>query len=109
MALDEFLSGMAHLQQHLRLLAPPGVRALEKVTEKPFLQCEAVVRVEMCPVFTSMAFEPLLSRCRTDEPFEIATGVQTLPAPVSGRQQRRLHLAPVGHAGLPILVGIELA
>ena len=35
--------------------------------------------------------------------------MEALSAPVGGRQQRRLHLAPVGHARLPVLVGVELA
>ena len=35
--------------------------------------------------------------------------MQPLPAPVGGREQRRLDLAPVRHARLPVLVGIELA
>ena len=36
--LDEFLAGMAHLQQHLRLLAPAGVLALEEMAEELLLQ-----------------------------------------------------------------------
>ena len=108
-SLDEFLARMAHLQQHLRLLAPAGVFAFEEVTEELLLQAEAVIRVEMRPMLDAVNFEPLLVRRGAHEAFEISARMQSLPAPIGGREQRRLDLAPIRHARAPVLVGVELA
>ena len=58
--LDEFLAGMAYLQQHARLLAPAGVLALEEEVEELALQLAAVVGVEMRPVLDAVRLEPLV-------------------------------------------------
>ncbi len=90
--LDEFLPRMTHLQQHFRLLGPAGVLALEEMVEEFLLQADAVVRVEVRPMLDTVALEPFLL------PLKIAARMQPLPAPVGGRKQRRLDLAPVRHA-----------
>src|SRR4030095_10000927 len=58
----ESLAGMAHLQQHARLLRPARVLALEEVAEELLLQRPAVVRVEVRPVLDAVHLEPLLPR-----------------------------------------------
>ena len=55
---------MAHLEQHLRLLLPAGVLALEEVAEEPLLQLDAVVGVEVGPVLDAVHLEPFLLRRR---------------------------------------------
>src|SRR5262249_3411224 len=57
----------------------------------------------------AVALERLLLRRGPHESLEIAARMQALSAPVGGRQERRPHLAPVGHPRLPVLVRIELA
>src|ERR1700720_2146673 len=95
---NEFFAGMAHLQQHFRLLAPAAVLALEEMAEEFLLQLKSVVGTKMRPVLDTVAFQPFLIRGSPHKPFEIAAGVQTLAAPVGGRQEWRLDLAPVRHA-----------
>jgi hypothetical protein len=109
MPFDEFLAGMAYLQLHLRLLGPARIITFEEASEEPLLQIEAVVRVEMRPMLDAVNLEPFLIGCGAHEAFEIAAWMQTLPTPIGGGQQGSLHLAPVGHARLPVLVGVELA
>src|SRR5262249_17276636 len=98
---------MAHLQLHPRLLIPAGVLALEEMAEEFLLQGYAIVRVEMRPVLEPVPLEPFVLRGGAHERLEVAARMQALAAPVGGRQKRRLHLRPVGHARLPVLAGVE--
>src|SRR5262245_17739597 len=82
--LDEFLAGMAHLQQNLRLLAPAAVLALEEVAEELLLQLQSVVRIEVRPVLDAVALEPFLVRSGAHEALEVAARMQALPTPVGG-------------------------
>jgi hypothetical protein len=82
--LDKSLAGVAHLQQHLGLLAPAGVLTLEEMAEELLLQLQAVVRVEMRPVLDAVALEPFLLRRGAHEAFEVAARMQALAAPVGG-------------------------
>src|SRR5262245_16727218 len=109
MPFDKSFAGMANLQQHLRLFAPAGILALEEMAEEFLLQLHAVIRVKVRPVLDAMTFEPLLGGGGANETFEIAARMQALAAPVGGRKERRLDLAPIGHAGAPVFVGVELA
>src|SRR6266571_7003128 len=79
--LDELVD-VADLQQHLRLLLPAGVLALEEMPEELLLQSDAVVGVEVRPVLEAVAFEPLLLRGRPHEALEVAARVQALAGPV---------------------------
>ncbi len=83
-ALDEFLARMTDLEQHLRLLAPAGILALEEMTEEPLLQVDPVVRVEMRPVLDAVHFEPFLLGGGAHEALEIAARMQALAAPIGG-------------------------
>src|SRR5262245_3754339 len=78
--LHESLAGMAHLQQHLRPLAPAGVFPLEEMAEELLLQLQAIVRVEMRPVLDPVTLEPFLLRRGAHETFEVAARMQSLPA-----------------------------
>ena len=51
---------MAHLQTHRRLLVPSVGFAFEEVAEKFLLNRDAVVGVEMRPVFQAVHLQPLL-------------------------------------------------
>ena len=83
-ARDEFLAGMAHLQQHLRLLAPAVFLAVQEIVEEAQLLLAAVVGVEMRPVLDAVRLQPFLLGGRAHEAFEIAARVQALAAPVGG-------------------------
>ena len=89
---------MAHLQQHLRLLVPAAVLAVEEMVEEPQLLLAAVVGVEMRPVLDPVGLEPFLLRGRAHEALEIAARMQALAAPVRGREQRHLDLRPLRRA-----------
>src|SRR5436190_6512131 len=107
--LNELLAWMAHLQQHLGLLAPAGVFPFEEMAEELLLQAEPVVRIEMRPVLDAMHLEPFLFGGCAHKALKISARMQPLSAPVGGGEQRRLHLCPVRHARLPVGVGVELA
>ena len=97
--------GMAHLEQHLRLLGPVGGWVLlEEMVEEAALQVAAVIGVEMRPVLDAVRLQPLLGRGSAHEAFEVAARVQTLAAPVGGGQERHGNARPVGRAGAVILV-----
>src|SRR5262249_28978957 len=87
-----------------RLLLPPRVLALEEVAEELLLETHAIVGVEVRPVLDAMHLEPFLLRRRAYEAFEVAARMEPLPAPVGRREERHLHLRPVGHARAPVLV-----
>src|SRR5205814_7939756 len=105
--LFELLARPADLEEHARLVAPPGVLALEEVPEEPLLQADAIVGVEMGPVLDAVHLEPLLSRSRAQEALEVAARVQPLAAPVGGREERDFDLGEVGQARPPVLVARE--
>ena len=75
MTLDEFLAGVANLEQHLRLPVPARVLPLEKMPEELLLQRNSVIRVEMRPVLDAMHLEPLLLGSGPHEALEIPARV----------------------------------
>src|SRR2546422_3755000 len=56
--------------------------------EEAFLQRDSVVGVERPPVRAAVHSQPLLPRRCTRKALEVAARVQSLPAPVRGREQR---------------------
>src|SRR5437588_11815263 len=103
MALDEAV-GMPYLQLDPGLLVPAVLVTLEVEVEEPQLQIPAVVGVEVRPVLDAMDFEPFIFRSGAQEAFEIAARMQSLPAPVGGRQER--HPDPVPHRRARLVVGV---
>ena len=95
---------MAHLEQHLRLLRPARVLALEEVAEEALLEAHAIVRVEVGPVLDPVDLEPFLLRGRAHEALEVAARMQPLTAPVRRREERHRDPGPVGQARAPVLV-----
>src|ERR1043166_8710627 len=103
-AQHELLAGMADLELDARLLGPAGILALEEVAEEAPLQPLAVAHVEIFPMRAAVRLEPLVARGGAHEALEVAARVQPLPAPVGGREERRLHLRPVGRARAAVLI-----
>ena len=101
-ALDKFFAGMAHLQQHFRLLVPAVLFALQKVVEKTLLQPDAVIGVKRRPVRAAVRFQPFVFRCRAHVTLEVAARMQALPAPVRRRQQRHRDFRQIAAALLVI-------
>src|SRR5437899_10176541 len=66
--------------------------------EEAFLQLDSVVGVERRPVRASVHFQPLLPGRCTRETLEVAARVQSLPAPVRGREQRNHDFGEIGGA-----------
>ena len=60
MALDELLARVAHQQDHLRLLSPTRVLALEEMAKESLLDPHAVIGVELGPVLDTVHLEPLV-------------------------------------------------
>src|SRR5215510_905665 len=58
----------------------------------------------MGPVLDAMRFQPPLLGRGPHKPLEIAAWMQSLAAPVGGREQRRDDLVPLGRARLVVLV-----
>src|SRR5215471_2044986 len=79
------------------------------MSEELLLQADAIIGIEVRPVLDAVHLEPLLLRGGAHETLEIAARMQALAAPVGGGEERRLDLAPVGHARAPVRVGVELA
>ena len=82
-SLDEAVDG-ADLELDGGLLGPVVVVAFEEVVEEALLQGDAVVGVELGPVFNAVDFEPFLVGGGVDEGFEVAARVEALAAPVGG-------------------------
>src|SRR6267143_796341 len=74
--------------------------------EEAFLQRDSVVSVERRPVRAAVHFQPLLPGRCTREALEVAARVQSLPAPVRGREQRDRDFGEIGGA-LAIVGTIE--
>src|SRR5207245_10828007 len=66
--------------------------------EEAFLQRDSVVGVERRPVRAAVHFQPLLPRRRARKALEVAARVQSLPAPVRGREQRNHDFGEIGGA-----------
>ncbi len=101
---DEFLARVADLQQHLRLLRPAVLLAVQEIVEEAQLLLAAVVGVEMRPVLDAVRLQPFLLGRGAHEAFEIAARMQALAAPIGGGEQRRRHLVPDRRAVAVIFV-----
>src|SRR3984957_10729827 len=99
---------MPDLQLYFGLLVPSGIFPLQKMAEEPLLQVDTVVGVKLTTVFQPVDFEPLVLARRTHKSLEIAARVQPLPAPIRRGEKRHLDLRPVGHSGLPEIIGVQL-
>ena len=60
--------------------------AFQEVAKKPLLQCDAVIGIEMRPMFAAVALKPFLLRGCSHEAFEIAARMEALSAPVGSRE-----------------------
>src|SRR3954447_12835879 len=81
-ALLEPFSGLADLEEHARLVAPPGVLVLEEMPEAPLLQPDSIIGIERRPVLAPVHVEPFFLRRSSQYPFEVPARVQSLAAPV---------------------------
>src|SRR5258706_7654033 len=95
---------MTDRQKHARLAVPAICFTFQVVIEETFLKRAAIVGIKMSPVLDPMHFEPLLRGCRSHEALEIATGMQSLAAPIRRGKQRHGHLGPIGRAALAVVV-----
>src|SRR6266487_4501488 len=97
-AQHEFFTGMPDLPLHARLPVPAVGRTLEEMIEEAFLKLDSVVGVERRPVRPAVHLQPFLPGCRARKPLEVAARVQSLPAPVRGREQRDCDFGEIGCA-----------
>src|SRR5262245_48139018 len=58
----------------------------------------------MRPMLDAVHFEPFVFGRRAEEALEIAARMQRLPAPVCGREERRLYLRPDWRAATVVIV-----
>ncbi len=103
-ARHEFLARMADVEQHLRLLVPAGVLALEEMREEAALQVLPVFGVEQGEVRIAVHLQPFLFRAGAQIALEIAARMQPHAAPVRRRQQRRFDILEFRQARLVIVV-----
>src|SRR4029453_4115312 len=75
-----------------------------EIIEEAQLLLAPVVRVKVSPVLDPVRLQPLLLGRGPHKALEVAAWMQTLAAPIGGREQRRDDLVPLGRARLVILV-----
>src|SRR6516225_1541444 len=69
---------VADIELHRRLLVPASVLVLQKASEEPFLQGNAVVGVELGEVFETVDFEPLVARRDSRICLEVPASMQMM-------------------------------
>ncbi len=105
-AVDKVAVDGSHSQHHRGLAVPAVVDVFQEVVEKPFLQTDSVVGVELGPVLAAVDLQPFLARRRAQVAFHIASKVPACAAPVARRQKR--HRDPVEHRRtFPVEIVVE--
>src|SRR5690606_33442110 len=97
---------MAHLQANPGFPLPSRVLSLEEIAKEPLLDRHTVVGVELRPMLEPVHFQPFVGARGSQVSLEVPPQVQTLTAPVGGRQQGYPDAVPARRA-LPVILTIQ--